>query len=239
MDEASYSSAGFILKTEKVKQIDSNIVPDTLVADGIEPFPGYHGDNIPEQLKPLYVFLFLKHPYTQEEVIRATARIKKYCNNPFEAHYTILKVFNNDYYYAIRLRRMEDYAHIRGIQECFMDEGFEFMRARKLDTTGILKVYKFFSLVRESEGVYRDDHENCIHYLEMPGYMNWKLFVDLTRKVKQNSEAINFDAALASMYNYQDIREFVRIYCFKDNKEQLYEIRKRYMQYYEYMKKML
>lgn len=241
MDEQCFSSAGFVLKTEKIRTIDSGIVPDTLVAEALEPFPGYHGENIPESLQPEYIFLFLKYPYTMEDIVRAAGRLQKYCRAPFESHYTRFKLFNNEYYYAIRLRRMEDYSHIKSIQECFMDEGLQFMKARKIEATGLLKVFKFLQLESVAEGVYKDANEQCIHYLEMPGYMNWKLFVDITHQVKNNVEVLNFDAAQTSLFDYQNVREFVRIYCFRDERQQekLHQLRTRYLQFFESYKKIL
>lgn len=228
MDTHDYISTGYVTKTENVQSITSNIIKGTLVLDALEPFPGYHGD-LPGDEKPHYVFLVLKEPYSHEAIVRATQRIKRYCQCPFEAHYTLLNIYNNEYYFAIRLRKLQDYAHLPDIQGCYMDEGLEFAKDRKVNTIGILKVYKYFHMQQEAEHIFKDVNETCIHYAEIPRDMNWKLFVEVTKQVKNNVTS-DFDAALASIYQYQTFRDFVRIYCHKDDIEAMKYTRAKYIE---------
>ena len=226
---------GFIMKAEQIVDIRDNIVKDTLVADALEPFPGYHGKNLPERQVPYYVFLFLKEDYPQEVILRAAQRIKKYTDMPFEAHYGQLTVYNNEAYPVVRLRHMEDYEHVKPIQECFLDEGVVFHKHVQMQTKGLLKVYKCFEMEREKEGIYKDLHEECMHYLEMPREMNWRLFAEVTRQVKNNVERSNFDAAMATMYCYKGLKDYVRVYCQKDYPLALEEVREKYIEFMQRM----
>ena len=66
-------------------------------------------------------------------------------------------------------------------------------------------------------------------YLAIPHQLSWSLFRDVTKKVKNNIDNNNFDAALGSFY-LKDIVEFVRIYAVNLDIERLKIIRNKYVE---------
>ena len=55
---------GSISKVEKLKTLDNNILENTLVLEEIEPFPGYHGANLPTGYNPRAIrFLLISTHY--------------------------------------------------------------------------------------------------------------------------------------------------------------------------------
>ena len=51
---------GSISKVEKLETLDNNILENTLVLEEIEPFPAYHGANLPSGYNPTAVYLVIK-----------------------------------------------------------------------------------------------------------------------------------------------------------------------------------
>ena len=51
---------GSIAKVEKLETLDSNILVNTLALEEVEPFPGYHGANLPTGYNPTAVYLIIK-----------------------------------------------------------------------------------------------------------------------------------------------------------------------------------
>ena len=61
---------GSIAKVEKLETLNNNILENTLVLEEIEPFPGYHGANLPTGYNPTAVYLVLKKKVSTIRIMR-------------------------------------------------------------------------------------------------------------------------------------------------------------------------
>lgn len=213
MNTKNITSIGYIKKEEKLKNIDFNIIQGTFVIENCEPFPGYHGKNLPSEGTPDSVFFIIKNQMKPEEIIRTGQRIKKYYkNDKIDIAPAWIKYYNKKLN-AIRIHHLESYDEIKSLQTCFYDEGIEFSKAKKIDTKGIIKVQKFFKLEPfEDDILYKDLDNLMMSYIKLPTYFNWKFFERITEDVKNNMENRNYDAANASIYYENELIEFIRIY---------------------------
>lgn len=226
---------GFIKKREHVASIKDKIIPDTFVMESLEPFPDYHGNNLPSDNAPSYIFLMLKKPHRNPQIVRITQKIKKYFSNPFDAQYGVLN-FHNEEFPCIRLKNLNNYEYLAALQSCYADEGVEFSKFRKLETNAVLELEKYFRLYKyeNTDDFYKDTDEKAISYFTIPKYLNWQLFLEITKVVKNNVENREFDAAQACFYRSCGIIDLIRIYADRSEIEWITNIRNKYL---EVMKK--
>lgn len=223
---------GNLLKQESLVTMHKKTLPNTFILEAPEPFPGYFGyySDIPSESKPLYIYLVLKQLYTLEEITRATINIKKYFATNFSAAAGTIHIYNKDYD-IIRIRHLDSFDQIQDLQSCYLDEGIELKKKPKdIVGKGIIRLKKFFTLEEIQEGVYFDMDEKDHGYFSIPHKLSWKYFEDLTRKVKNNWDLSNFDAAIGHIHQDFGIIDMIRIYNPKINKEYLLGVREKYLE---------
>lgn len=228
--ESSYKiqTMGAMAKEEMLLSIQSNVLPNTFVIENREPFPGYHGENLPSEPIPDSIFFVTQYPYTYEKILRLSQKIRKYMNQDFDACYAKICVFN-DTYDAIRIREINTYTIIKIIQQYFLDEGVRYRKNKKIEAQGIIKLCKHFDIEYTGDNIYIDNRDKSMYYLAVPHQLSWSLFRDVTKKVKNNIDNSNFDAALGSFY-LKDIVEFVRIYAKNLDLNRIKSIRNKYIE---------
>ncbi|MFC2080620.1 hypothetical protein ACFLR8_00235 [Bacteroidota bacterium] len=219
---------GSIAKVEKLETLNSNILENTLVLEEIEPFPGYHGANLPTGYNPTAVYLVLKKKVSTVKIMRITQNIHKYFKPGFDA--TAAQVcINNDVFNCIRLRNLESHAIIPELQKNFMHEGLKFMKKKKISGEGVIEVKKHFELEKIDEGIYKDLEDPLMYYLQIPNHLNWSVFLEITTSIRQNLDNLSFDGALGAIY-MQEITEVVRIFVKDVEVSDLQQIRQRYLE---------
>ena len=217
---------GSIAKVEKLETLKSNILENTLVLEEIEPFPGYHGANLPTGYNPTAVYLVLKKKVSTIRIMRITQQIHKYFKPGFDGTAAEICI-NNDIITCIRLRNLDNYALIPELQKHYMHEGLKFMKKKKIQGDGIIEIKKHFELEKLDDGVYKDLEDPLMYYLEIPAHLNWSLFLEITTSIKHNLDDLSFDAALGAVY-MKEITEVVRIFAKDVAVEDLQKIRQRY-----------
>ncbi len=222
---------GNLLKEEQLVTMDDKIMPNTFVLEAPEPFPGFfhYYSESPGESKPLYVYLVVDRLYTLEEVTRARVNIEKYFSSVFHADAGTVTMFNKTYH-IIRVRHLDTYDHIKDLQACFIDQGFEFKKkpVKNINAEALIRIKKFYKLQRIEEGIYLDLIEKDHGYITLPTYYKWTEFQELTKKVKYNWDGSFYDAALAHFHNNFDIEDVIRIYNPKIDLKMLLEIKKKY-----------
>jgi hypothetical protein len=218
---------GSMAKEELLQNIESNVLPNTFVIENREPFPGYHGKNLPTEPIPDSIFFITQTVYTYEKILRLGQKIRKFMNLYFDACYAKICVFN-DTYHAIRIRDIDNYTVIQEIQQYFLDEGVKYKKNKKIETHGIIQLRKHFDIKYIGDNIYTDNRDDSMYYLAIPYQLSWSLFRDVTKKIKNNIDNSNFDAALGSFY-FRDIVEFIRIYAKNLDMERLMIIRNKYI----------
>lgn len=204
---------GGVAKEETLFTLSRCIMSNTFVLENDEPYPGYHGKNLPTEAKPISIFLMTKKKYSMERILRLSNTIKKYYDHPFDAVSGAICI-NNDVYNCIRLRGLENYEHVEPIQKYFFSEGVKFMKKKVLKASAIIQLKKHFTIQEIDHGIYKDLEDETSYYITIPLQLSWQLFAQITFTIKNNipKEKVNFDAGLAAIYT-REILDVVRIYA--------------------------
>ncbi len=219
---------GYITKVEKLDTLNNNILENTLVLEEVEPFPGYHGANLPTGYNPSAVYLILRKKTSTVSIMRLTQHIHKYFKPGFDGTAAQISI-NNDLLHCIRLRNLDDYASISEIQNCYMHEGLSYMKKRKIQGDGVIEIKKHFELEKMEDGIFKDLEDPLMYYLQIPAHLNWSVFFEITTSIKHNLDDLSFDAALGAIY-LKEIAEVVRIFAGGMGLEDLRMIRERYVE---------
>jgi len=227
MDHADrIETLGSLFKEEVLQTVDHYILPNTFVLESLEPFPGYHGENLPTEAKPEVLYLVLSKKHEVEEIFRVSQHLCGYFKLHFDATPGELSLYNN-HYYCIRVRGMKSYTGIADIQGCYLDAGFSFMKMHQLKDAGLIRIDKVFSIERMASHIYRDMDDELTYYIDIPYHFNWNLFRQVTFNVKNNLDNLNFDAALGFIYQ-RNVLDLVRVYTKNPEVSRLEQIREKY-----------
>lgn len=214
---------GETIKEEKVKTIVRNILPETLVLENYEPFPGYFGGNLPPDIKPMSVFIVLAKKYEPLHIGREMRKIASAREHPCDGTTAIIRLSNTNLY-CIRIKNLPCFEDIADIQKAFVNNGFELSRHKNIDQTVLISVQKSFFLERLENGVFKDMTEPSQYYFS-PGYLDsWDKFKKLTKIVKQNIPNNLFDAAFGYFWTLEGPENMVRIYEQNHSAERVNEI---------------
>lgn len=203
---------GGVAKEEVLHTLSSNIMPNTFVLENDEPYPNYHGNNLPGGTKPISVFLMTKKKHSAEKVLRLSQTIRKYFKHPFDAVPGII-CLNNETIPCIRLRGLDNYKYVESLQKSFFSEGVLFLKKREVDALAVITLKKIFDIEPIEEYIFKDNDEPSTFYIEISHQLSWEQFRQLTYNVRNNidKDKTNFDAALAAIYT-KDVMDAVRIY---------------------------
>ena len=220
-------SIGSIIKEEVLVNVDNKILPNTLVIESLHPFPGYHGSNLPENPLPNSIYLVTDKKYDGEDIFRAVKKIKKSIHYTFNAsvgHTVIL----SETLHFIRIRNLDCFDCIPGLQEAFLNEGIRFMKKRTVNVEAPIKLQKFFRLNKIEDHIFKDLDEPLMYYFEIPEKPDWEFFKKTTLYIRNNVDNYSFDAALGILYQ-EELIDMVRIFAKELSADQLRFIRKKYL----------
>lgn len=227
MDISKLQSLGILTKEEELKTIEYKIKPNTLVLEALEPFPGYHGENLPSDDKPEAIYLITAKKYSTELIFRLSKKIKNFVSFDYDAIPAEI-IINNESFFCIRIRFINNYDVIEELQSWFSDEGILFQKKKNIQATALINLRKIFRIEKVSEDIYKDNDDSNIYYFEIPREVSWSLFRKITFSVKNNIDNRNYDAAKGFIF-YERITDVVRIYCKNITIERLNDIRNRYL----------
>jgi hypothetical protein len=220
-------ATGTITKEEILTDIDHNIMPNTLVLESSQPFPGYHGSNLPEESLPNIIYLVTDQRYDGEEILRAAKKIKPVFPKKFDASYGKAELYSVPYHF-IRIRNLSCFDCIAGLQEEFVKEGIIFMKKKPVSAEALIKIQKFFQIEKIDDHLYRDLEDPLMFYFEIPDKPDWQFFKKITVYVRSNIDNYTFDAAIAVVY-HDEILDLVRIFAKDITIDQLHFIRRKYL----------
>ncbi len=219
-----------LTKKDMVVSVEEKILPDSLVFESLNPFPGYYHE-LPTDAGSMYIYLILDKQYPLEEVLRATQAIEKLYNWNFDAgkaYMTIGSTFLN----AIRVRHLPSIDLLVKIQEAYEKQGIHFLMKKKLQgrLEANVKIVKFLELEQLDEGIFLNVQDPTFAYIEIPKYLKDDEFVKVSMDVKYNWTGHEFDAASASFYINGFLMEAVRIFSDKMDLDYLRDIQKLYVE---------
>jgi hypothetical protein len=204
---------GGIAKEETLFTLTTNVMPNTFVLENDEPYPGYHGKNLPGGNEPFSVFLMTKRKHSTENILRLNQKIRSYFDRPFDAVPGTI-CLNNETIPCIRLRGMDTYDYIGELQKCFFSEGVKFLKSRTIKQEAVITLKKLFDIDPIDEKIFKDNDEPNTYYIRIYRQLSFEQFRKLTLNVRNNidKENTNFDAALVAIYT-KDVMDAVRIYA--------------------------
>lgn len=207
--------------------ISHNILRNTLVLESSHPFPGYHGSNLPEKPSPNSIYLITGSEYEGDDILRAVKKIKGLFNSEFDVSFGKAVIFTNTYHF-IKVKNLDCFSCIPKLQDALIQEGFSFMKKKRIDGEAMIKIQKFFWLEKIDNHIYKDLNNPRVYYFEIPEKPDWNFFKKITLFIRSNIDNYSFDAALGSIY-LEEIKDIVRIYAKDITKSQLIFIRKKYL----------
>ena len=223
---------GTVLKEEQMEVMQDLALPRTLVLHIVNPFPGLHGEIVPESAtKPDNIFFATKKPYSWEKIIRTTNRIKENTDyKNLDASFATV-MFGKSKYFTIRVHNIPSFKDIPEVQSAFKEfGGFEFhKRDRKKTETASIKLTKFFELEPTSKSCYHDLKRKHMYYALLDGHVVWDDFKRITFAIKDDLDIRNFDVALATFFMNENVYDVIRIYKPGISPEEINQIREKYI----------
>lgn len=226
---------GGVAKEESLFSLTSHIMPNTFVLENDEPYPGYHGKNLPGGTKPISVFLMMKEKCSIEKILRLNQKIRSYFENPFDAVPGMI-CFNNETIPCIRIRGLDNYELIEDLQKCFFSEGIKFLKKKNVKSEAVITLKKLFDIEPIEDNIFKDNDEPSTFYIKISRQLSYEQFRKITFRVKNNidKDLVNFDAALAAIYT-KEVMDVVRIYAKDTDPEKLRIILRTYEEELEKM----
>jgi len=204
---------GSVTKKESLARITSNTLAHTVVAEADQPYSNYYG-RIPDKPQPNSLFFFTVQNYTLEEALRLTQNIDICAKNKVNVASAGF-LFQTQRSPAIRIRNFPDYQHLKNLQQCYMDQGVQFLKKIPLENEAVVTVSKCFCLEDAGEGIFLDKTEKNEGYILVPKRLDLESFETLINNVWNNSDCLFFDAAMGGLIIDGRVEEMVRIYSGK------------------------
>ncbi len=229
MSLRNIQTIGTVIKKEKLASVESATSSQALILESLQPFPGYHGTTIPDQLDPDSLFAVTSVMHNDERILRAIQAVKKQYHKSFNATPGTIALQNKQVN-VIRFKSVSYHA-ISEIIQHFKEAGIDFLKAKKTAPyESIIRIRKFFKMQEISEHVFRDLDSPETYYIELPVQMRWSTFEKVTMNLKYNIEDHNFDAAQTNVFTEDGMMDMVRIYDEKCSPEKLKYIRDKYLE---------
>ncbi|MBN1115810.1 MAG: hypothetical protein JXA77_01290 [Bacteroidales bacterium] len=139
---------GSLIKEENLRTVKDGIIPNTFVLENSLPFPGYYG-AVPTDKVADSFFLVMTKKESTEKILRITDIIRKNSEIEFEGSPTRICI-DNDTFYGIRVRGLKDFSKLLDVQNYYRDNGINYYKAKKIDTTGVIQIKKIFRIEQVS-----------------------------------------------------------------------------------------
>lgn len=232
-DKPNIESIGFIIKKEKLASLASEVHFQEMVLEDLDPFPGFYDQyftplNENEQ-KPRSVFLILKvsEDSRDDEYIRATMHLKQEHTVKFDAVPGSLTLFNKQTP-CLRVF-MDNYNQIAELIIYYKQKGLQFAAYKEVKSyQSLIKLRRYFEMERMDIGIYHAIDQHNTYYIEVPKFLEWDNFEQVTIGIRNNWDHKLYDAAQAAVYEKKGIIDMVRIYDKKTNLKNLQFLKAQY-----------
>ena len=223
------ATIGKIVKKETFRSVLDETFSDRLILENMEPYPGYNGTTIPDNLEADSIFAIFKVNYNDERVIRAIQHVKIKFDHQFDAAPGTVR-YQNKAYNFVRFKHLR-YNLVGDLVRLFSETGIEFRKESKVAPyESLIEVRKFFNMEENMDGIYQDLDDKNISYLQLPQLLSWNNFEKITMNIKYNMDDRNFDAAQTSVYSNEGLIDFVRIFGIECCQGKLLHIHGKYLE---------
>jgi len=224
-----FEVTGNINKEETVQALKDYKLKNTFVLIDDEPYPGYHYHKIDARMVEMKstIFLITRKRETWASIIRATDRINKFLDEPIDASFANLSLFNVPHY-AIRIMDLKNLENLETIQKAYQDEGFVFMKSVRMANprTIFFQIKRFFDIKEVEEGIYKD--KDGMFYIEINKKIEWELFRKMTKSLKITLNNSNFDVVNGAFYMNHSLVDIIRIFKPDSDLELIKDIKSEY-----------
>lgn len=220
---------GKITLQENISPIERNKVNGTFVIHIPNPLASYYS-RFTEVNRPNSIVLVTKEAVSFERILRATKIINKEHNLTLNGAKCEVVIGRNKYS-GIRIMGIDRYTNINKVQTAYKDAGFEFHKNIRLGkgTDAIIRVNKFFNIIDIEEGIYQSPNNKDRFYFEVPRYMNWEEFREITFDIKNNISVTNYDIAKGIIYEKDGITDILRVIKPNISVDMVRKIREKYL----------
>lgn len=225
---STYNLIGKITLEEKINIINSSVHTHSLILDVPNPLASYYS-NFAGIQKPNSIILVTKERISYESILRATKKI----NNDVGGNLSGAKCetqIDGNLINGIRLKGIENYTDIDLVISMYEKEGFDFTTNMKLNNqkVALIRVNKFFELVKIDNLVYQSTQNKDEYYFRMNQPIQWEDFKIKIKHLKNNVNVNGFDIAQAILYKKGRIDDIVRVIKPNLTLSEVHEIHKKY-----------
>ncbi len=222
---------GHIIKEEKISLLKHQILPQTLVVNIDHPFPGFHGWDFDLTAKPRSIIILTAQLYSWAKILRWQSTVNQSKEVKINASFAKLMV-GKTVYYGIRIKGLNNYNQIPELQKDLEKAGFQLLKNKniKTDRPVSIKISKFFHIKALDNEIYADKCIENMYYIEIPQYLSWKNFRQITEHIKNNVSNNNFDVAKGIFYKDNTVKDIIRLFKPNMSLDLLKEIKNKYEQ---------
>ncbi len=220
---------GKITIQENISPIERNKIKNTFVIHVPNPLASYYS-RFTEVNRPNSIVFITKNPVSFEKILRTTKKINIEKKINISGAKCEVKLGRKKYG-GIRIKGIDRYTNIENIQNAFKNEDFEFSKSVRLSkgTDSIVRINKFFHLVKIEEGLYQSPNNKDRYYIEIPHDLSWDKFRDLTFDIKNNVSVTNYDIAKGIFYENEGITDVLRVVKPNITLDMVKEIQQKYL----------
>lgn len=210
-------SLGFVLKKEKIANLETDHHFSELILEDVDPYPGfydhYHVPMNEKEQKPRSLFAVTKNNNLDQmdDFIRTTGFIKRETGLEFDAIMGLLELQNHTVG-CIRIN-MDEYEPLPEIIRQYSNHGVEFLANRSIKPyISLISLRKYIMMDEISDRIYKDSEMANTYYIKVAKYLKWDEFEKISHVIRNNWEHKIYDAAQAGIYCRQGVVELIRIY---------------------------
>ena len=220
---------GKITLQENISPIERNKINGTFVIHIPNPLASYYS-RFTEVNRPNSIVLATKNPVSFEKILRATKIINSTSDLKLNGAKCEVTIGRNKYS-GIRVTGIDRYTNIEKVQKAYVDGGFEFHKNVKLPkgTDAMIRVNKFFNFIDVEDKIYRSPNNKDRFYFEIPRYINWSEFREITFDIKNNISVTNYDIAKGIIYEKDGITDILRVIKPNITIDMVRQIREKYL----------
>ena len=210
-------SLGFVIKKEKIANLETEHDFSELILEDVDPFPGfydhYHVPMNENEQKPRPLFAVIKNTSLDQmdDFIRTTGIIKNETGLKFDAIMGLLELQNHTVG-CIRIN-MEEYNPLPEIIRQYSHHGIDFLANRTIKPyISLISLRKYFIMDKIADRIYKDSEMPNTYYIKVDKYLEWDEFEKISIMIRNNWQHKIYDAAQAGVYCREGVVELVRIY---------------------------
>ena len=221
---------GKITLQENVSPIERNKVSGSFVIHIPNPLASYYS-RFTEVNRPNSIVFATKEPVSFEKILRATKIINQKHQLTLNGAKCEVNIGRNKYS-GIRVTGIDRYTNIDMVQTAFNEGGFEFHKNVRLakGTNAMIRVNKFFNMIDVEDKIYRSHSNKDRFYFEIPRYVNWNDFREMTFDIKNNISVSNYDIAKGIIYEKDGITDILRVIKPNITVDMVRQIREKYLE---------